>query len=56
MNLIAKKCPGLACGINIVKAIVKIKIALSKDEVGILIKILVGDLGPSYLEEVKFRM
>ncbi len=27
---------------------VKIKIALSKDEVRILIKILVGDLGPSY--------
>ncbi len=27
--------------------IVKIKIALSKDEVRILIKILVGDLGPS---------
>ncbi len=26
---------------------VKIKIALSKDEVRILIKILVGDLGPS---------
>ncbi len=42
-----KKLPQKIDTLAIVSINVKIKIALSKDEVRILIQILVGDLGPS---------